>query len=69
MATIINTAVSTFSTPDQIAKKKHSGLTLTAWETSVYRLNFRDDGTRYSADPKIRDQQYEEDIAQQKGAR
>lgn len=35
-------------TVDQIRAKHLRGDALTAWETSVYRLNFRDDGTRYS---------------------
>jgi len=48
-------------TPDQIAVKHLQGLKLTAWETSVYRLNFRPDGTRYSEDPDTRDQEYADD--------
>lgn len=48
-------------TTDEIAAKRQRGETLTAWETSVYRLNFRDDGTRYSADPVERDAQYDAD--------
>ena len=53
----------TFPTVEQIAAKHANGETLTAWETSVYRLNFRDDGSRYSADPVERDKQYGEDNA------
>ena len=52
-----------FPTPDQIAEKKRGGQPLTAWETSVYRLNFRDDGSRYSSDPKERESQYDADNA------
>lgn len=49
--------------PDQIADKRGRGEALTAWETSVYRLNFRDDGTRYSSNPEEREAQYEADNA------
>lgn len=50
-----------FPTPQEIAAKRQRGETLTAWETSVYRLNYRDDGTRYSDNPDVRDKQYAED--------
>ena len=53
----------TFPTVEQIAEKRQQGKTLTAWESSVYRLNFRDDGTRYSSDQKEREAQYAEDNA------
>lgn len=56
------THMTTWPTVDEIAAKYAKGETLTAWETSVHRLNFRPDGTRYSADPKERAKQYEADI-------
>ena len=52
----------TYPTVEQIAEKHAKGETLTAWENSVYRLNFRPDGSRYSTDPKVRDAQYEADM-------
>jgi hypothetical protein len=58
-----------FPTVEQIASKRQRGHTLTAWESSVYRLNFRDDGTRYSADPKTREAQYAADNARTMKAR
>jgi hypothetical protein len=48
-------------TPDEIATKRANGKTLTHWESSVYRLNFRNDGSRYSSDPKEREAQYDAD--------
>lgn len=48
-------------TVDEIAAKHQRGGKLTPWESSVYRLNFRDDGTRYSADPNERAAQYDAD--------
>lgn len=55
----------TYPTVEQIAAKRAAGDTLTVWERSVYLLNYRDDGTRYSTDPKVREAQYDEDIAKQ----
>jgi hypothetical protein len=52
---------SKWPTPDEIATKRAKGETLTHWESSVYRLNFRDDGSRYSNDPEEREAQYEAD--------
>lgn len=54
----------TYPTPEQIAAKHANGETLTAWERSVYRINYRNDGTRYSADAKEREAQYDADIAE-----
>ncbi len=51
-------------TVDEIAAKVRNRQPLTRWESSVYRLNFRPDGMRYSADPRVREQQYDEDIVQ-----
>ncbi len=50
-----------YPTVDAIHAKHLQGLPLTAWETSVHRLNYREDGTRYSTDPNERAQQYQED--------
>ena len=49
-------------TVDQIITKAEEGRRLTAWENSVYLLNVRPDGSRYSADTKTRKAQYEADI-------
>jgi len=51
-----------YLTVEEIHAKHLRGQPLTAWESSVYRLNFRDDGTRYSTDPRVRRQQYQQDI-------
>ena len=59
----------TYLTPDEIADKRGRGETLTAWESSVYRLNFRDDGSRYSSDPKEREAQMDADNAAMMRAR
>ena len=60
---------SQFLTIEQIVAKKGRGEQLTPYESSSYRLNFRDDGTRYSADPKLRQLQYAEDNARTEQAR
>lgn len=58
-----------FASVEEIHSKRMRGESLTAWEHSVHRLNFRDDGTRYSNDPKTRATQYEEDNASTQAAR
>jgi hypothetical protein len=52
-----------------IIAKAQRGDTLTPFENSVYRLNVRPDGTRYSSDKKTRDAQYDEDIKKEQAAR
>jgi hypothetical protein len=53
----------THLTVDQIAEKHSKGETLSALEMAFYRLNFRPDGTPYSADPVERAAQMDIDIA------
>ena len=52
----------TYPTVDEIIAKVANGQTLTPWERSVYRLNVRPDGSRYSTNADIRERQYEDDI-------
>jgi len=55
------------TTVEAIKAKHDAGETLTAWERSVYRVNFRPNGERYSSDAKVRDRQMAEDIKAEQG--
>lgn len=49
-------------TVEEIIAKHQNGETLTGWERSVYRLNVRDNGERYSSDATERAAQMDADF-------
>ena len=54
---------------DSIHAKYLAGIPLNPYEVSIHRLTYRPDGTRYSANPRVRDRQYDADIRAERRAR
>ena len=54
---------------ETIHAKYLAGIPLNPYESRIHRLTYRPDGTRYSANPRVRDRQYNADIRAERRAR